>query len=82
MLEKIIEEIKQWEGSKGKPHRKEKIRELRKKLDRLIADDINLKEVGDWILVRGFNPVLNNSHWMIYSKEGYIKRQQYVKENL
>ena len=81
MLEELISEIKKWEGSKGIPNKKRKIKELRDELNEMIAEDVNLKEVGGWILVRQYNPALDKKFWAIYSKESYKEYRKFVESN-
>ena len=79
---KKIQEIKDWEGSKGTPNCRVHYRKLKKELLDLmeIATNELYLIVSDYVLEKQWNPKLNKFLVAIYTKEGFEKKELYLNQ--
>ena len=78
-FEDKIKEIKDWEGSKGTPNWKSRNRQLRKELYDMFPKDKMWLVVGNYVLEKTHNPVLDKEFITIFSKEGWERREEYIR---
>lgn len=82
ILEKI-RELKDWEGSKGRPGYKVRYRQLRQELYDLalpLMENCEHLVVGEYILEKWYDPPSGKTRCMIYTKESFDRKESYQKE--
>ncbi|MEK6883175.1 MAG: hypothetical protein AABY22_26350 [Nanoarchaeota archaeon] len=79
-FEDKIKEIKDWEGSKGTPGYRVRYRQLRKELYEMFPQDKMWLLVGDYVLEKSYNPIIDKEFITIFTKQGWDKREEYRRE--
>ena len=81
-FEDKIKEIKDWEGSKGSPNWKPRNEQLRKELYDMFPKDKVYLMVGNYVLAKTYNPVIQKEFITIFTKDSWDRRESYYQNKL